>query len=211
MEKQQTDFLTPLQKFRCRKRYCTVGKPRFINVFGVVFSCRGWFYTSRCCFLELGFSWYFDHLWQCKRIPMNANYSFGVLFNPIFSHVQESSTYFPLSWRFEESKLFRRSSPAPVQVCCRGDSTAKQETAGRDMLGTLPIKPFHHRNAAHCNQESITGLISKSFFSEGSLRLGFLIFDLSLKVSLKSHQVHAKQFLLLWAKSWGTINSSLGF
>lgn len=32
MEKQQTDSLTPLQKFRCRKRYCTVRKPRFLCV-----------------------------------------------------------------------------------------------------------------------------------------------------------------------------------
>lgn len=203
MEKHQTDFLTPLQKFRCRKRYCIVGKPRFF--FSVVvfrcrgYRCRGWFCTSRCCFLELGFSWYFDHLWQCEKIPMNVNYSFWVLFNPIFSCVQESSTYFPLSWRFEESKLFRRSTPAPAQVRCGGDSKSRQETAGRDTLGIFPVRSLCHRKAGVCDQESITGLISKlnwfnskSLFSEGSLGLAFLILDFSLKVSLKNHQVHAK-------------------
>lgn len=60
------------------------------------------------------------------------------------------------------------------------------------MLGILPIKPLCHRKAGHCDQESITGLISKSLFPKGLMGLGFLIFDLSLKVSLKNHQVHAK-------------------
>lgn len=142
--------------------------------------------------LLLGFSWCFDHLLQCEKILIHVNYSFWVLLNPIFSCVQESSTYFPLSWGFEESKLFRRSTPAPVQVCCRGDSKSRQETTGRDMLGILPINSLCHRKAGHCNQESMIGLISKFLFPKGSLGLGFLIFDLSVKVSLKNHQVHAK-------------------
>lgn len=116
------------------------------------------------CFSELGFSWHFDHLWQCEKIPMNVNYSFWVLFNPVFSCVQESSTYFPLSWRFEESKLFRWSTPATAQVCCRGDNKSKQETAGRDLL--LSIKSLSHRKAELCNRGPIPGFILNSCFQK---------------------------------------------
>lgn len=39
MEKQHTDFLTPLQKFRCRKRYHRMGETIFFSA--VVSRCRG--------------------------------------------------------------------------------------------------------------------------------------------------------------------------
>lgn len=45
MEKHHTDFLTPLQKFRCRKRYHGVGKWKFFFS-AVVSRCRGCFCIS---------------------------------------------------------------------------------------------------------------------------------------------------------------------
>lgn len=86
----------------------------------------------------------------------------GLFLNPIFSCVQESSTYFPLSWRFEESKPFRWSAPATAQVCCRGDNKSKQETAGRDML--LLTKSPCHREAELCDQGSRTDFILNPCF-----------------------------------------------
>ncbi|XP_066056075.1 anomalous homeobox protein isoform X1 [Chamaea fasciata] len=83
MEKQQVNFLTPLQKFRCRRRYCTVGKLRFIFFFGAIFKWRGWFYTSRCL-VFLGILTICGNVRKFPRMGLIPLGSFLIPFSPVY-------------------------------------------------------------------------------------------------------------------------------